>query len=62
MDATLAMALQVFFVTIAPRVPDPAMQKSIEKIEDVIARVAAGELAAIDGAAYIRNLAAVLSC
>ncbi len=61
MDETLAVALRVYFATIAPRVLDPAMRKSIEKVDDVISRVAEGELAPADAAAYIRNVVTVLS-
>ncbi len=45
MDETLATALQLFFATITPQVPDPAVERAIEKVGDVIARVAQGPAA-----------------
>ena len=61
MDETLATALQLFFATITPQVPDPAMERAIEKVGDVIARVAQGEITATKAASYIRDVVTVLS-
>jgi len=61
MDETLATALQLFFATITPHVPDPAMERAIEKVGDVIARVAQGENNATKAASYIRDVVTVLS-
>ena len=61
MDETLATALQLFFATITPQVPDPAMERAIEKVSDVIARVAQGEITANKAASYIRDVVTVLS-
>jgi hypothetical protein len=57
----LAVALRVFFATIAARVEDPTTKRAIERVDDVVSRVAAGTVDADEAASYIRDVVTVLS-
>jgi hypothetical protein len=61
MDQTLATALHLFLVTIAPHVADPAMEKAAEKVADAVTRVAQGEITPMEASSYIRDVVTVLS-
>jgi hypothetical protein len=61
MDESLAVALRVFFATIAPSVVDPAVRRAIDKVDDVMSRVADGDIEPTKAASYIRDVVVVLS-
>ncbi len=61
MDESLALALRVFFVAIEPRVADPPTERALEKVDEVLSRVADGDVSPGEAASFIRDVVKVLA-
>ena len=61
MDESLAVAIRALLATIEPQVHDLPTRRALERVDEVLSRVADGDVGPTEAAVFIRNVIKVLS-